>query len=44
MEFFILKDAKVHAIATAKAELIRSFSLNDLVNVAREQFRLVDLD
>ncbi len=44
MEFLVLKDTKVHAIATAEAELIWPFSLDDFVNVASEQFRLVDFD
>ena len=38
MEFLILEDTKVHAIATAKAKLIWPFSLDDFVNVASEQF------
>ena len=44
MEFLVLEDTKEHAIATAEAELIWPLSLDDFVNVASEQFGLMNFD
>ena len=44
MEFLVFKDTKVHSVATAEAELIRSICFGNLVNVTREKLRLMDLD